>query len=656
VSFGILAGLVLLLGGLWWVQVVCGREYQTHLETQSFRSIRTPAPRGKILDRNGIALADNRPRYDVSLYLEDMRKPFDAEFSQRKAAIVAALKAQRLAKEKSLGRELTKEELKPYRMSMAQINDLRRQSKLSVVNAFTADLAQKLQMPLVLDVKKFTNHASQTPYQPFPVVTDLQPQQIARFEEQFGGMPGVDLEMRTIRSYPLNTTAGHLLGYLKRENESRDGEEAYYSYRLPDYNGVVGLEEGFNDKLSGHAGGKSVLVNNLGYKQSENVWQPTVPGDNVVLTLDSRLQQAAEAALRNNGANTRGAVVVMNVNNGDILALASSPSYNPNHWITGFPPGEWERLNNDELKVQINRATYGAYQPGSIFKIIVGIAALESGLNPNAIYTVPPHPTLAGKGIARFGRNQSKVDLAPPGQYNFRRAFAKSSNGYFIDCGLDAGVEKIVALGRKLHLGERCDLPMSPESRGQFPALNQLSSGWSIGATANLCIGQEKVYMTPLQAAVVISAVANGGTVYWPRLVQRTEPQDPLSPAAPTEYPAGRVRDQLNLKASTLRVVHDAMLADTEDPDGTGRAASGVPGLRVGGKTGTAQVENARGNVVDHITWFASYAPWEKPRYAVVVMVESGSSGGGTCAPVAHDVYEAIRAMETQPTPIASSN
>jgi penicillin-binding protein 2 len=151
------------------------------------------------------------------------------------------------------------------------------------------------------------------------------------------------------------------------------------------------------------------------------------------------------------------------------------------------------------------------------------------------------------------------------------------------------------------------------------------------------------------------AAIANGGTVYWPRLVQRLEPQDPLSSEPPLHYEAARVRDHLGLKRSTLRVMHDAMLADTEDADGTGRFAV-VPGFRIGGKTGTAQVGNTRNRIVDHITWFASYGPWENPRYAVVVMVESGQSGGGTCAPIAREIYEAIQKLEREPQPLAARN
>ena len=210
-----------------------------------------------------------------------------------------------------------------------------------MATAFTADLGQKLQTTLALDVKNFTNHAAKARYQPFSVMQDLQPQQVARFQEQFAGTPGVDLEMQTIRTYPHGTMAAHLIGYLKREKdgESRDGEESYYSYRLPDYRGLIGIEGGYDEKLCGHAGGKSVLVNNLGYRQSENIWQPTVPGYNATLTLDLRMQQAAERALARSPSG-RGAIVVMDTRNGDVLALASSPTFNPNHWVDGFPPGE----------------------------------------------------------------------------------------------------------------------------------------------------------------------------------------------------------------------------------------------------------------------------------------------------------------------------
>jgi penicillin-binding protein 2 len=392
--------------------------------------------------------------------------------------------------------------------------------------------------------------------------------------------------------------------------------------------------------LRGRAGAKSVLVNNLGYRQTETIWTPAEPGHNVVLSLDVNLQKVAEQSVaRRAGVQARGAVVVMDVHSGDILALVSSPKLDPNWFVQGVPPAEIERLNDPHLRPQINRATQENYAPGSIFKTIIGLACLEAGLNPNEQIYNPGHIYVGRRFIN---------DLAAAGQYDFRRAIVKSSNTYFITNGLrHGGIEKIIALGQRLHLGERAGLPTRQETAGIFPSPGRVSSGWYDGDTANICIGQGQIAVSPLQMAVATSALANGGKVFWPRLVERLEPQDPASPEPPTVFEKGRVRDELGARAQNLQVLHNAMLAETEDPEGTGHAAV-VPGMRICGKTGTAQVTDARNRVVDHTTWFVSFAPYGQPRYAVVVMIESGASGGASCAPIAGDIYLAIREMESK--------
>jgi penicillin-binding protein 2 len=653
VALGVLVGLTVLLVGLWWTQIVRYRVYESDLQTQSYRSVRVPAPRGKIVDRNGVELANNQPVYNISLYLEEMRGPFQQEYQRRKLAVKSALSNQRKTLEQRLGRELTKEESRKFTFTYAQAASLGAECRYAVASNLTAEVSAYLGVPIQLDPAEFAQHYAKNLYVPMRILKELSPHLVARFEERFSGVAGLNLDGESRRVYPQQSVGAHALGYLWFDDRSVEGEEAYYSYRLPDYRGLIGIEGGFDEELRGHAGGKWVLVNNLGYRQEESYWQPTVPGANAVLTIDLRVQQAAEQALKNSGGvNTRGAVVVMDVRNGDILALASSPTYNPNNYVRGFPPGEWARLNDEELKPQFNRATQDIYQPGSIFKIVVGMAALELGLNPTEIHTLPPHPTFPNRGIAVFGRNQSKVDTAPPGTYNFRKAFAKSSNKYFIDAGLRPGVlEKMVDLGRRLHLGERTGMPTRQESAGHFPKPEHLRSGWSVGTTANLCIGQERIDVTPLQMALMISAVANGGTVYWPRLVQRLESQDPLAPVVTQTFETGRVRDRLGVSKRTLTIVQDAMLADTE-PGGTGVNAV-VPGFPIGAKTGTAQNENIHNVVEDQTTWFASYGPWQSPRYAVIVMIEGGQSGGTTCAPVARKIYETIKQLEQPGAPLA---
>ena len=645
VAVGLAVGLCILFAGLWWVQVVSSREYQEHLTTQAYRTIRLPAVRGKILDREGRLLAENRPRYNLSLYLDDLHHQFDAAYGQLLKSARDAQKKNIAAAEKRLDRSLNKTERKQFAFKPEYLAQLRELARERVANSVVAQVSQKIGEPLAIDSAQLKRHYATRLALPFPVLKNLDAVQLARFQENVTNGLGADLELQSVRHYPLGTTAAHLLGYLTRDDSSYVGEESFFSYRLPDYRGVVGVEAGFDPQLRGRAGAESVLVNNLGYRQSENMWSQPEPGQNLVLTIDLDLQQAAELSLLNHQhADARAAVVVMDVRNGDVLALASSPSVNPNDFIDGFTPQNAARLADPKLRPQINRATQENYAPGSIFKVIVGLAALEAGLNPEKYYEVQADPTRPGKGCVYVGKRKID-DTAPPGEYNFKLALERSSNAYFIQVGLEAGVERIATLAEKFQLGEKCSLPTRQETAGNMPSLDRIHEGWSDGDTANVCIGQGEVSVTPLQMAVVYSAIANGGTVYWPRLVSRIEPQDPSSHDAVTNFPAGLVRDRIGVSGRSLRILHNAMVAETEDTEGTGQAAK-VPGLRICGKTGTAQVTDERNRVVDHTTWFASFAPYEKPRYAVVVMVESGSSGGGTCAPIAHDVYETILEKE----------
>lgn len=634
----VFTGLLVLLAGLWWVQIVKARDYQSNLETQSLRTVRIPAMRGKILDRNGRVLAENRPSYNISLYLEDLRRTFDNAYADEAARVHAQNERLIAEQENKLKRKLTKQELRQYSLGTAEKNLLREEARFTVASKTAGQISQCLQQPLTLDPTNFNRHYETRLALPYPILKNLNPTQVARFEEQISRAPGVDLEVLSTRFYPFETSASHVLGYLLRDDSSAEGEEAFFSYRLPDYRGAVGVEGSFDAQLRGRAGAKSVLVNNLGYRQSESIWSATEPGHNVVLTLDLRIQQAAERAVKDHvGDKVRGAVVVMDVRTGDLLALASLPALNPNYFIQGFPAEAHEQFNDETLRPQINRATQENYAPGSIFKTLVGLACLEAGLDPKA--------TIYNPGLIYVGRRPIH-DLAPPGIYDFRRAIIHSCNTYFITNGLQAGIQNIVKLGQRLHLGERIGLPTRQETTGVFPTLKRASKRWYDGDTANICIGQGEIAVTPLQMAVMTAAIANGGKVLWPRLVDRIEPRDPTSSEAPGVFPNARVRDELGVRPRNLQILRDAMLADVEDSEGTGTAAA-VRGLRICGKTGTAQIMDEHNHIVGRTVWFISFAPYDNPRYAVVIMVEGGASGGLTCAPIAHEIYLAIQQADS---------
>lgn len=644
-------GLGVLLAGLWWVQIVSAREYRSHLKTQAYRSVRLPAVRGKILDCEGRVLAENRARYNLSLYLDDLRKPFDDAYSPLRKQALATQRAAIAAAEKKLGRALTRAERKQFALTSAQLEQLRAQARLAVAGKLVAEVGRHLGQPLTLDAAKFERAYKTRRALPFTILGDLNETQIARFEENFSGGLGVDLEIESVRVYPNGSTAAHLLGYLRSDDSSQAGEDADFNYRLPDYRGVCGIEGRYDAELRGRAGAESVLVNNLGYRQSENVWSQPEPGQNVVLTVDLDLQRAAEESLvRRQGPDARAAIVVMEVQSGDVLAMVSSPTFDPNDFAQGISRDKWQRIQ--DAAAEKNRATFENYAPGSIFKTVVALAALENGLNPEEIYHVHANPENPARSVFYVGRRAIK-DTAPPGDYNFKKAFIHSSNSYFINAGLfHAGIGNIIRIGQEFCLGEPTGLFARQETGGVFPDQQRVLAGWSDGDTANLCIGQGDIAVTPIQMAVMVSAVANGGKVLWPHLLERFEPQDNINTRAVTNFPSGVVRNRLEVHPRNMQILREAMLADVESSEGTGKAAA-VDGLEICAKTGTAEVQDAHNHDIGQNFWLASFAPYENPKYAVVVMVQGGlhGSGGLDCAPIAHDIYEAI--LNQMKTPAA---
>lgn len=620
-------GFAVLLVGLWYVQIVSRNKYENSLRVQSFRTVRVPAARGRILDRNGKVLADNQPRYNINLFLEDIRGQFVYEYTNN------------VVKEfvRTHGR-------KPQ--TVAEKSELARQARYQAVSNIVWQVSSAvLPLPLVLVPSAFERHYTEKRAIPLPLVTDLTPQQIALFMERASDLPGIELEVEPYRFYPYGSLAAHALGYVQRENRPEEpGEnEMTFHYRLPDYEGKTGLEEGFDQELRGAPGAKAILVNNVGYRQSEETWVESTPGKSVVLTLDLEIQQAAERALLMSGPDTRGAIVVLNCRTGDILALASAPSYDLNMFVRprDFSTNDWNRLQDKVLTPQYNRALQGAYHPGSTFKIIVALAAFEAGVTDL-------EKTVYNPGYYQLGRRRIKDANAPIGEWAFIEAFKRSANSYFIDVGLKTGVDRVVEMGERFNLGDRTGVVQPDlESSGYFPTVGQRTkqdgSRWMEGDTANLCIGQGEIMVTPMQMALMTAALANGGKLLRPRLVTQVEQQ--YGTAEPEMMPSPHVEREINLNPQHLEWVRRAMHADVEEDHGTGRAAQ-VPGMGVCGKTGTAQIRTPHG--MDHVTWFVSFAPFESPKYTVIVVVEGGSSGGGTCAPKAREIYKTIQKQENE--------
>jgi penicillin-binding protein 2 len=642
------AGLLLLLVGLLRVQILSHHRFEQSLQTQSFQSVRVPALRGRILDRNGRECVGNAPRYRLDVYLEALSRDFSKEYGRLRREVIAARGGtnpvspglwQRMVSK--FNREAPRILIRPEENTL-----LWRQARYNVVSNVVTKVATKIGLPLTLTESELQRHWANTRALPLAVLTKLTPQQVALLTEQSWSIPGIRTELQAVRHYPHGPLAAHALGYLVRADDFEGDEGESFDYRLRDYKGAAGLEAAFDASLRGVSGTKSILVNSDGYRVGETITAEPVPGQNLVTTLDIDVQKAAESALSAVSGEERGAVVVLDVRNGDVLAMASAPSFDPGEWIDGISRNRWTNYYMVPKRTPLmNRATDGAYSPGSTFKIVTALAALENGLDPNQVQIVEPNPSKPGKGI--FHRGNIKIeDTAPPGPYDFRRAFIRSSNSYFIQLGLDAGYDRLLATAHRFHFGEQTRIQLRPieERAGWMPEPAEArTERWPQGRLANFSIGQE-VTVTPLQLAVMVAAVANGGTVYYPRLVDRLESGDPLSEEAPSTIRPGQVRSRLETRPEHLAHIRAAMRDDVLDTEGTGTSAR-VTDYTVCGKTGTAEI---KGNgVKDKVTWFASFAPFETPRYAVVVMVESGASGGRTCGPVARKIYEHLRGRDT---------
>lgn len=611
-------GMCVLITCLWYLQIVSTRQYEEDQQGQATRTVRVPAVRGKILDRNGIPLAENRPVFTLDLYLGELSSSFRSNYTRISGIIKPDTKTEKIR--------------------------VQRLARYQIVSNIAHQVSVWLNQEIIVDEEEFHRHFYTTPALPLSLLKNLSHQQVARFSEKPQTLPGLDLRVEAARVYPYQTAATHLLGYMKKNNTSVENEDAHFTYRLPDWRGINGLEKLYDMQLRGLAGTRNITVNYLGYQTTNTFFRDPDPGATVTLTIDLRLQLIAEKALFRTefGESVKGAIVIMDPRNGDVLAMASAPIYNPHIFLKRISPNTWNWLNDSETRRTLNRATYEHYHPGSIFKIITALAALEAG-------QLDPSEEVENPGYWQWRPSTRPIaDQAARGSYNFLKAFIKSSNTYFITLAQRDGVAaKIVELGQRLHLGERTGLIPHQDVPGEFPTPEDLkASGWGPGNTANLSIGQGRVHVTPLQMAVVTSAIANGGTVYKPRIASKIEPNHPDSWISATNFPPGQVRDYLGASPKNLHILHEAMREDVHNPGGTGIRAK-TQGITIAGKTGTAEVEE-RGVIVDKITWFTSFAPVEAPRYVVVIMIESGRSGGRTCAPLAGFIYEKILELEQQ--------
>jgi penicillin-binding protein 2 len=581
----IMAVFVVLAARLYYLQVVRGPEFEKLSEDNRVSLMRLRPPRGNIHDRYGNILVTNRQSFSVNLVLENIRDL-------------------------------------PGTITM---------------------LSQVLGMGEREIKARIARTKSHRKFEPIRVGEDISRREVAVIESSKYEWSGGQSEVEFRRSYPFGKLAAHLLGQVGQIDQDELSRRRSEGYRLGDYTGKKGIEKELDAELRGVDGVLRVEVDSLGREVRVLASKAPLPGNSVTLTLDLSLQQVADEVMKDKA----GSVVVLDPANGEILAASSSPGIDPNRFIQGLSRKEWSAMERDGQHPLQNRTFQAQYPPGSVFKIVTAIAALEKGIiDVETKYTCRGALTYGGRSYRCWKRGgHGEVDL--------HRALVESCDVYFYQVGIRTGVDQIAEYARELGLGRATGIVLGGESPGLVPTSvwkkRARGEPWYPGETLSVAIGQGYNLVTPLQMAAMTAVLANKGTFYRPLLIRAVT--DPSGTAVSRRSLTGGRRVEVSPR--TLRIVREALWGVINEPGGTGRAAA-VEGLDVSGKTGTAQVvrmarrsdEEEDGDVPhrfrDH-AWFVCYAPGGTGQVAIAIVVEHGGHGGSASAPLAKKILTEMK-------------
>jgi penicillin-binding protein 2 len=587
----ILTTLAALVLRLWFLQIVNGPAYRSKSENNRIRLQDIPSFRGMIFDRNGELLVDNRPSFDLFVVPEEV---YDRE-------------------------ELSK-----------SFEDL--------IGLAETTVAEKL-----------ANEGRKWPFRPLLIKKNLTREELAVIETNLFNLAGSMIQVKPQRHYIYNEFASHVIGYLGEISESQLNSGEYPDSKPGDLIGKFGVEKKWQNYLNGQRGGEQVEVDAAGRRLKVLSRRPPASGYNLGLTIDKKLQLVAEEQLK----DKKGAVVAINPNTGEVLAMASSPTFDPNVFLQGIDKSQWSTLISGKDYPLQNRAIAGQYPPGSTFKIIVALAGLEEGLvDPNEEIFCSGSFTM-GSYTHRCWRKQGH------GRVNFHRALVESCDVYFYKLGKRLGVEKIAHYATMFGLGKSPEFELGFDKEGLIPTsqwkLKRFGVPWQPGETISMAIGQGYVLATPLQMAGAISMIFNGGYLYEPSVIKWVEKENKRA----HEF-TPRVIGRLQAKEQNLELIREALIGVVNEPSGTGSKAR-LKSCIVAGKTGTAQMielgkekgmnKDVASDFEDH-AWFVGVAPADKPAIALAIIVENGGHGGAVAAPMAKEIFEAYLGKKSSSSPV----
>ncbi len=579
--------LVILLGRFFYLQVVRQSDFRTMAESNRIKPMPITPNRGNILDRNGVVLASNYSGYTLEI---DPSKVPNLD---------------------------------------GTIDDL---SRLVTITAKDRRIFKKL---------KAESHN----YVSLPIRSRLSDDEAARFAAQQYRFPGVEIKARLFREYPFRENFSHLIGYIGRINEQDqqdlESEDEDENYRGTDYIGKSGIEQRYEKELHGTTGFEQVEVDAGGRGIRTLSRTSPVSGNNLVLTIDAKLQEIAEQAF----GSYRGALVAIDPSNGEVLAFVSKPGYDPNLFIDGIDTETWDELRNSPDVPLNNRILSGQYPAGSTIKPFMALAGLHYG-------TRSPEQTIRDPGyfmLAGSSHHYRDWKTGGHGSVDMFKAIQQSCDTYFYGLATEMGIDKMHDYLSKFGFGGKTGIDLDGEAVGVMPSeewkQKRFQQKWFAGDTVSAGIGQGYVLVTPMQLAFAAAVIADDGVAYKPHLLRQLQPIGKPALPVPPVPPAF----DLHLDREDLNLVKSAMVAVTK-PGGTAAwAGSGAP-YDIAGKTGTAQViaikqgERYVESKVDERNrdhaWFIAFAPADKPKIALAVLVENGGHGGVTAAPIARKVFD----------------
>ena len=564
VSLVVIAVFAVLFLRLIYLQVFEYKELGSISDANSLRRVWLQPPRGRMIDRNGIVVVDNQPLYTV--------KVIPSEFT----------------------------------------DSLKKNTLASLLYITWEELSERIEKGFKYN--RFT---------PAAAGRDIEPQEMMRLSENLWRLPGVMIEVDNKRKYPAQVNASHIFGYLNFISKSQLEAMSEKGYTPDDKTGSKGLEKYYEDQLRGEKGVRFELVNSIGKfaGKFENGARdrPFTNGSDLHLTLDAGLQRLAENLLKE--TEKSGAIVAIDPNDGGILAMTSQPDYDL-EILNGKTDGDkWTEIVRDPDKPLFNRAIQASYPPGSVYKLLLALAAVEENV-------ITPEKKIFCSGVFRLGRGRFRCHGGQGhGLVNLERSIIESCNVYYYNLIFDLGFEKWTEYGRMFGFGKTTGIDLPGERSSPLPSVayynKRYGKGkWTRGYLVSLAIGQGELNTTPLQLAAFTATIANKGTWHQPHLVRGYQPVD-----SDKIIPLDFTKNKLPISEKTFETVRQAMFGVVER--GTGRFAA-VKDVKVAGKTGTAQ--NPHGE--DH-AWFVAFAPLEKPSIALAVLVENAGYGGSISAPIA---------------------